>query len=158
MKHDILNKKTDLYKIEFITQQYIFIDMDKEIAMYLIKNTLLKYKMQAFRKINLRYLISSLFLKKPGRSPPHIILRRSGTKKTSERSLTRSPPSEGESDLRRIIRQVEISRFFFRKREEINRFGKCSVGHYLNLSKPFRPDLDRSNRCRNPVYLRNKKN
>jgi hypothetical protein len=55
MKHDILNKKTDLYKIEFITQQYIFIDMDKEIAMYLIKNTLLKYKMQAFRKINLRY-------------------------------------------------------------------------------------------------------
>ena len=29
--------------------------MDKEIAMYLIKNTLLKYKMQAFRKINLRY-------------------------------------------------------------------------------------------------------
>ncbi len=47
-------------------------------------------------------------------SPSRIILLWSGTKKTSERSLTRSPPSEGE-DL-----SLEISRFFFRKREEIN--------------------------------------
>ena len=30
--------------------------MEKESAMYLIIDTLLKYKMQAFRKINLRYI------------------------------------------------------------------------------------------------------
>jgi hypothetical protein len=30
--------------------------MDKESAMYLIINALLKYKIQAFRKINLRYI------------------------------------------------------------------------------------------------------
>jgi hypothetical protein len=28
--------------------------MDKEIAMYLIINTIIKYKMQAFRRFNLR--------------------------------------------------------------------------------------------------------
>ena len=32
--------------------------MEKESAMYLIIDTLLKYKMQAFRKINLRYIIN----------------------------------------------------------------------------------------------------
>jgi len=44
---DILNKKL-IDKIEFITQQYIFID-GKKIAMYLIIYTIIKYKMQAFR-------------------------------------------------------------------------------------------------------------
>ncbi len=32
--------------------------MEKESAMYLIIDTLLKYKMQAFRKIILRYIIN----------------------------------------------------------------------------------------------------
>ena len=31
-----------------------------------------------------------------------------------------------------------------------------ALGDCQNLSKPFRPDLDRSKRCLNPVYLRNK--
>ena len=37
-------------------------------------------------------------------------------------------------DLRRIIRQGEISQLFFRKREEINRFGKCSKTRYEMLT------------------------
>jgi hypothetical protein len=67
-------------------------------------------------------------------SPSRIILRRSGTKK-QVRDLSPDLPRARVrdlshvffvSDLRRIIRQGEIFRFFFRKREEINRFGKCS--------------------------------
>ncbi len=68
-------------------------------------------------------------------SPSRIILRRSGTKKQA-RDLSPDLPQARVRDLslvffvpdlRRIIRQGEISRVFFTKREEINRFGKCSI-------------------------------